>query len=100
MDIQSKVTLVFTAFGIVAGGVSGWLSVFRFQPPLGAVDVFPLFLFALMLFYISYRLVPQVFNLVEEPLPDGGSKKIIMLGLLPFWLMWLIFLIMIHTLGI
>jgi zinc transporter ZupT len=100
MDIQNKVTLVFTAFGIVAGVVSGWLSVFRFQPPLEALEVFPLFLFALMLFYISYRLVPQVFNLVEEPLPDDGSKKIIMLGLLPFWLMWLIFLIMIHTLGV
>lgn len=100
MDIRSKITLVFTAFGVGAGSISGWLSVFRFQPPLGATDIFPLLLLALMLFYISYRLVLQVFNLIENPLPDDGGKRIIMVGLLPFWLMWLIFLIMIHTLGI
>lgn len=91
MDIQNKVTLFFTAFGIVAGSISGGLALKGSKAPLA------LFI-GLFLFYISYRLIPQVFDLVEEPLPDNGSKKIIMLGLLPFWLMWLVFWIMVYTL--
>lgn len=88
MKIKNKITLYYTALGIGVGALSAFLS-----------DAKLALLLAILLLYVSIKLVPRVFDLVENPLPDGSSTwELIKLGFLPYFLMWLIFWIMVYTL--
>jgi hypothetical protein len=90
MKIKNKVTLYYTTFGIGVGALSAFLP--------GAWEAL---LVAILLFYVSCRLVPRVFDLVENPLPDGSSTwELVKLGFLPYFLIWLVFWIMVYTLTV
>lgn len=87
MEIKNKITLFYTASGIGVGSASAFIP-----------DALWALFFAIFLFYVSCRLVPRVFNLAENPLPDAGPWELVKLGVLPYFLMWLVFWILIYNL--
>jgi len=86
MDIESKITLFYTICGVLVGCASAFVP-----------NSWTAFFLALIFFYVSYKLTPKVFNLVENPPRDSSAGGLIKLGILPYFLMWLIFWILVYT---
>lgn len=109
MEVLSKISLLFTALGIVAGAISGLLS----NSGLALLA-------AIVLFYASYKLAIKMYLAKKAPAaapampstpPTGpappqptpptpqaiSNRKVISTGILPFFVMWLVFWIMVYS---
>lgn len=89
MDAENRLMFVFVGFGAVLGAICGLLDL---EPALS-------FVLALLLFYISYRVAPEVLNL-EETSFDVGAWNIIKTGFIPYWFLWLVFWTLTYTLSL
>ncbi len=97
MEATAKLVIFFAVTGAIAGCISGIIS--GANVTLGLLAL----LLALFLFYVSYKLVTHhkfknvVLKISNGGIP-GGTKKIIMTGFLPHFIMWLIVWVMVYTL--
>ncbi|MCS7131817.1 MAG: hypothetical protein NZ934_03705 [Hadesarchaea archaeon] len=99
MQPTSKITILFAILGAIAGSLSGLFS-----------NVGVALLLALIFFYGGYRWCCSMFG-IKKPKPQQPSpaqpqptqppiesgRKIVMTGITPFFVMWLIFWIMTYT---
>jgi hypothetical protein len=105
MEVLSKISLLFMGLGIVAGAISGLISNSGIA-----------LLIAIALFYVSYRIAIKMFlkkatavaPVTPPPTQTGptpqqpaqqaiSSRKVISTGILPFFVMWLVFWIMVYS---
>jgi len=99
MEAVGKITLLFAAFGALAGLISGAIS------SAGAA-----LLLAILFFYGSYRLACSMFGIIKPalsppaPTPTATQvqkpierRKIVTTGIWPFFIMWLILWIITYT---
>jgi len=105
MEVLSKISLLFMGLGIVAGAISGLISNSGIA-----------LLIAIALFYVSYRIAIKMFlkkatavaPVTPPPAQTGptpqqpaqqaiSSRKVISTGILPFFVMWLVFWIMVYS---
>lgn len=88
MDADCKVMMVFVAFAVVWGAICG----------LANLEAALSFLLALLFFYVSYRMVPEVLHL-EETTFEVGAWNIIKTGIIPYWFLWLVVWTLVYTLS-
>ena len=94
MELVAKITLLFAGLGAIAGFLSGFLQ----DMPAGQGN-FALLAIFIFLFYVSYKLAPQVLNFAPDEFPGGkwtggtAFKK----GFFGFFIMWLVLWIFTHT---
>lgn len=89
MDADAKVMMVFVAFAVVLGAVSG----------IADLKATPVLLLALLFFYVSYRVVPEVLHL-EETTFEVGAWNIIKTGFIPYWFILLVVWTLVYTLSV
>ncbi len=80
MDAENKIMLLFVGFAVSVGIVCDLAGL----APLQGL------LLAFLFFYVSYKLVPEVFSL-EETSFELGAWNIVKAGALPYWFLWLVF---------
>ena len=94
MELVAKINLLFAGWGAIAGVLSGFL--WGLPTDQGSFALLAIFI---SLFYISYKLAPQVLNFAPDEFPGGkwvgftAFKK----GFWGFFVMWLVLWIMTHT---
>lgn len=92
MEVVSKITLLFAAFGAITGCV--------FVPlpggPTGFLAGLGIFF---GVFYLTYRLTPMALGIKPAEFP-GGKRKIATTGFFPFFIMWLMLWIMVYTISV
>ena len=92
MELVGKLTIFFAVTGAIAGCISSFL-----------LNAWYALLIALILFYASYKLTTRekfktrVLKISTGGIP-GGTKKIVMTGFWPYFIMWLILWVMVYTL--
>ena len=74
----------------LTGAVAGIISVFVPSPYFAL-------LIALILFYISYKIIPPRALKIEHKNWPGGTRKILTGGFFPFFLLWLIVWVLLYT---
>jgi len=94
MELVAKINLLFAGGGAIAGGISAFL--WGMPTDQGGFALLAIFI---SLFYVSYKLAPQVLNFAPDEFPGGkwtggtAFKK----GFFGFFIMWLVLLIFTHT---
>lgn len=86
MEPDVKVTLLYAAFAVALGAVSGFIDL---EPVLSL-------LIALFVFYISYRVAPMVFDLEDTDF-ETSAWNMIKKGAIPYWFMWLVAWTLVYT---
>jgi len=94
MELVAKITLLFAGWGAIAGALSGFL---RGMPTeQGSLALLAIFFF---LFYIPYKLAPNILKFSPEEFPGGRWTGWIAFkrGFSGFFIMWLVLWIMTYT---
>ncbi len=94
MELVAKITLLFAAFGAIAG------CVFEVAPiPSDLSGAFAGIIIFFTIFYVAYKLAPIALKFTPEEFPGGrwtgwtAFKR----GFSGFFIMWLVLWIMTHT---
>ena len=96
MELVAKITLLFAGWGATAGVLSGFLRGIPLGDLEGSLVLLTIFFF---LFYVSFKLAPNVLKFTPEEFPGGkwtgwtAFRK----GFFGFFIMWLVLWIMTHT---
>lgn len=92
MEIESKITFLFAAFGVIAGAMAGYVSALQQSGWLGL-------LIAIIIFFIPYKVTPRILKIHPAEFPGGkwtygyAIKK----GFSSFFIMWLTLWILVYN---
>lgn len=94
MELVAKITLLFAGWGAIAGVLSGFL---RGMPTeQGSLALLAIFI---SLFYLSYRLAPNILKFTPDEFPGGRWTGLTAFkrGFLGFLIMWLVLWILTYN---
>ncbi len=94
MELVAKITLLFAGCGAIAGVLSGFLR----GLPAGQGS-FALLAIFLLLFYVSYKLAPNILKFTPGEFPGGKwtGMTAFKRGFMGFLIMWLVLWIMTYN---